>query len=1057
MELENSLAVVETLFEEFFNPYTSNCRKHEIEVQLSEIKEVPHKGNLCLHFIKHSSSQHVIMFTLQILEFMVNQGQWPAMETEIQDELKTILPLTLISKSDIPNFLKSKYAKIIVNIAKVDKPGENSNFFYTVTNVIITLLRSSEQLIGLILFRGMCEEFLGLNVKLQTLSCKKEVKKFQEDYIPRVLYLLTDILENISSKSKHTATATPPPSPTQNNSVEGQAPNHNYSADYPPDVRAIIQESLAILSLLFTSIPVEQVPLLTIRAVFNFTKCSSYSQDDDDLCLSAISTVNELFYRKSCPHGAEPLFKAIYILAVELLRNMTTSVTYRTENTDELFVDKISELLVLLIEQHFCRFEADPTFTALEFLSLFFQYTMSLTNSVHFLRCLSVWSTFFKRVKPYASVKYHQVCVGLGSALINKIQFSSNHAQLVDLLTINIDVNNTEWQFFLNSSAEIISQAAQLAPLETLHQLINSWNLCNSQYQELEKYSETWFNNSSNIETEKLTYILRDFSTLSFMLANLADHFCACENPQINGIATPIICLFMENTIKSASSYKNIKSYLLRFNDAKLMQSFIDSQSELLSVLKAWLGWMEARSQLNSNVDIFLNLLLPVLHEGDKVPVQVYSAASQLFLELSRRPNYLCPSSNRAVADFITKVPKLKLNSPEIVNCIYSAICEILLKPLKSLNQHTLPVYKRLIDGFLKELSADFRSLTPKTAEVKVIETVHVLPALAHLIEYCRCYPLVSKKELASGIEPILTHSMVLFPTYVKYSQVHDAFPQFFNSILRNLQSQIGPDFTKNAMNIFFQVAVWEQQSNNLEGVKQLLDIFIVVVQESTNKNFFSDILQICMETIYPLLSSQAMEKPDVFLSFLELLYSILKFHWLYFYNSQVLMGFSPGCNEDEVGPDVPKRPEQLLAILKVFGEALMMDDINIFRQSLASLQELNRSKKLYHKGLFQSNLLPELLRVLLQTFVYKKQALAKEDIMLAVYDMSEVDFDGFIYKFLPLFLESADGLKGKFRDILLCHFQNNKERDIPSFMQNLQNFAADYEQVVIYSRSHSS
>ncbi|KAH1026039.1 hypothetical protein HUJ05_010628 [Dendroctonus ponderosae] len=909
-ELENSLAVVETLFEEFFNPYTSNCRKHEIEVQLSEIKEVPHKGNLCLHFIKHSSSQHVIMFTLQILEFMVNQGQWPAMETEIQDELKTILPLTLISKSDIPNFLKSKYAKIIVNIAKVDKPGENSNFFYTVTN----LLRSSEQLIGLILFRGMCEEFLGLNVKLQTLSCKKEVKKFQEDYIPRVLYLLTDILENISSKSKHTATATPPPSPTQNNSVEGQAPNHNYSADYPPDVRAIIQESLAILSLLFTSIPVEQVPLLTIRAVFNFTKCSSYSQDDDDLCLSAISTVNELFYRKSCPHGAEPLFKAIYILAVELLRNMTTSVTYRTENTDELFVDKISELLVLLIEQHFCRFEADPTFTALEFLSLFFQYTMSLTNSVHFLRCLSVWSTFFKRVKPYASVKYHQVCVGLGSALINKIQFSSNHAQLVDLLTINIDVNNTEWQFFLNSSAEIISQAAQLAPLETLHQL-------------------------------------------------------------------------------------------------------------------AWLGWMEARSQLNSNVDIFLNLLLPVLHEGDKVPVQVYSAASQLFLELSRRPNYLCPSSNRAVADFITKasdcyraklpaeprfywqVPKLKLNSPEIVNCIYSAICEILLKPLKSLNQHTLPVYKRLIDGFLKELSADFRSLTPKTAEVKVIETVHVLPALAHLIEYCRCYPLVSKKELASGIE----------------------------------------------------------QSNNLEGVKQLLDIFIVVVQESTNKNFFSDILQICMETIYPLLSSQAMEKPDVFLSFLELLYSILKFHWLYFYNSQVLMGFSPGCNEDEVGPDVPKRPEQLLAILKVFGEALMMDDINIFRQSLASLQELNRSKKLYHKvnssqqspvvesnsqsylqGLFQSNLLPELLRVLLQTFVYKKQALAKEDIMLAVYDMSEVDFDGFIYKFLPLFLESADGLKGKFRDILLCHFQNNKERDIPSFMQNLQNFAADYEQVVL-------
>lgn len=61
-------------------------------------------------------------------------------------------------------------------------------------------------------------------------------------------------------------------------------------------------------------------------------------------------------------------------------------------------------------------------------------------------------------------------------------------------------------------------------------------------------------------------------------------------------------------------------------------------------------------------------------------------------------------------------------------------------------------------------------------------------------------------------------------------------------------------------------------------------------------------------------------------------------------------MGFSPGGNEDEVGPDIPKRPEQLLAVLKVFGEALLVDDINIFRQSLVSLQDLNHNKKLYYK-----------------------------------------------------------------------------------------------------------
>lgn len=59
---------VENLFEEFFNPYTSNLRKHEIEVQLSHIKAVPHLGKLCLYFIMHTSSHYVTMFALQTLE-----------------------------------------------------------------------------------------------------------------------------------------------------------------------------------------------------------------------------------------------------------------------------------------------------------------------------------------------------------------------------------------------------------------------------------------------------------------------------------------------------------------------------------------------------------------------------------------------------------------------------------------------------------------------------------------------------------------------------------------------------------------------------------------------------------------------------------------------------------------------------------------------------------------------------------------------------------------------------------------------------------------------------
>lgn len=81
-----------------------------------------------------------------------------------------------------------------------------------------------------------------------------------------------------------------------------------------------------------------------------------------------------------------------------------------------------------------------------------------------------------------------------------------------------------------------------------------------------------------------------------------------------------------------------------------------------------------------------------------------------------------------------------------------------------------------------------------------------------------------------------------------------------------------------------------------------------------------------------------------------SLLFSILRYRWQYFYVSQVRLGYSPGCSEVEAGPDTPCHPEQLLSVLRVFGQSLLQQDINIFRLSLAALEDLNSKWKLYHK-----------------------------------------------------------------------------------------------------------
>lgn len=78
--------------------------------------------------------------------------------------------------------------------------------------------------------------------------------------------------------------------------------------------------------------------------------------------------------------------------------------------------------------------------------------------------------------------------------------------------------------------------------------------------------------------------------------------------------------------------------------------------------------------------------------------------------------------------------------------------------------------------------------------------------------------------------------------------------------------------------------------------------------------------------------------------------FSILIHRWQYFYISQVRLGHSPGCSETEPGPDSPQQPAQLLAVLQVFGQALLQPDINTFRTSLTALEDLNSKWKLYHK-----------------------------------------------------------------------------------------------------------
>lgn len=151
----------------------------------------------------------------------------------------------------------------------------------------------------------------------------------------------------LDAKPRHSETATPPPSPTHPSAPPDLS--HSLSvAAFRPDNKAINKEALATIQHLFTWSPIGQIPVDLITAIFSFTNVSSYAQvkndprgnggcrfgdlqDDDDIGILAMSTINELLYRKCSPPGTQGFFYHLYHHTVQLLRDITNPSSGRIE------------------------------------------------------------------------------------------------------------------------------------------------------------------------------------------------------------------------------------------------------------------------------------------------------------------------------------------------------------------------------------------------------------------------------------------------------------------------------------------------------------------------------------------------------------------------------------------------------------------------------------------------------------------------------------------------------------------------------------------------------
>lgn len=205
----DSLRSLEKLMVEFFHDATSNERKRQIEQLLNCFAQESGSWRLCLSYLHETQNHYTIMFCLSCLEKAISN------KSDLGDSERSKLRLFIwnylvVGHRSVPHFVRTKAAKLLISIARIDWPH---NYPDLIPNIIEMIQNWETMSSGLMILQTVIEE---LNVQGDDISSarKEELNNLLLVQIPHVIASLSNLMEMILDKHVNFLTATPPPSPT---------------------------------------------------------------------------------------------------------------------------------------------------------------------------------------------------------------------------------------------------------------------------------------------------------------------------------------------------------------------------------------------------------------------------------------------------------------------------------------------------------------------------------------------------------------------------------------------------------------------------------------------------------------------------------------------------------------------------------------------------------------------------------------------------------------------------------------------------------------------------
>ncbi|XP_071106408.1 exportin-6-like [Haliotis cracherodii] len=808
----------------------------------------------------------------------------------------------------------------------------------------------------------------------------------------------------------------------------------------------------------------------------------SFSNSTQCLGVLAMNCVNELLSKNCVPQEFEDfllqMFQQTFYLLQKMTKESSTNPTgNRLAELEDSYVEKFTDFLRLFVSIHLRRFEGSAQFPVLEFLALLFKYTFRQPGNDGFFNCLDIWNTFLdylltklqeRTADGHNTVsRYQEALLSLVSHILQKFQFRFNQSQLEELDDDTLDDDSeTEWQHFLRQCLEVIAKVAELLTAETFQLIWEPFKDYMNVYMGLETcvingMQGRRLNITGENECRRLHCTLRDLSSLLQALGRLADHFIGEKFAERYTIAQVLVDKLVE-TVTYGSKHKLFE--VTSVAQSVLQPDFIQVHAQAMAATKAYAHWLAqlygVSQRTNQEKEKLYNLIVKLIDAvapliNKEVPERVAHSAAHLFLSMATtvRPSFLIqlPSMqtlyNMASRGVFTSLKQ------EIQLLMCRSLSHYLLLPWPGLPELEQDWANRAShhQSFIQSLTA--RYIQVKTmadlADNKVLQqelkpVIRVtLQIMQDLIESLAGEVVKSKQICYQSLQESIQMTLTIFPIYIQQTDVVDDIMSFFLALFQGLRVQMGVPFTEQAIRTFMNLfsreqlaeTISQESSTGFRVIEKFLKILQLIVQEpgSSFKSFLPQILSICLEQIYPIIAPRP--APDIKSVLYELLHELMMNNWRYFFKGSVMSTLNSQSEHVENGP-------QFTTIMQSYGQSFLQPDIAIFKQNLESLESLNSKWKLYHKKIFMEMMLCQFLNVLIQVLVQKSHDLLQEEIVITVYNMASIDFDGFYSTYLPQFLTNMEGLDDNQKTVLAHNFK--MDTDLPSFTQSTHRFVND-------------